>query len=214
LACPGLLSGSGQVSLVQTISLKAQIMNRLGRILERIANGLSIVTGGIAAFALLASAIIITEGVIVRKILGASTIWQIEASVYLLMYACFVGAAYAQMHEHHLNVDLIIIHLSPRSREITLIVVSILSCIICAVIAWYGWPMWWEAFVRGDRSASLWGPPLAVPYFFIPFGMSLLFFQYIVYIANKIKILSHNSFEETYIPSELKGVESHREKKE
>ena len=56
-------------------------MNTLGRILERIANGLSIVTGGIAAFALLAAAIIITEGVIVRKILGASTIWQIEASV-------------------------------------------------------------------------------------------------------------------------------------
>jgi TRAP-type C4-dicarboxylate transport system permease small subunit len=182
-------------------------MNRLGRILERIANGLSIVTGGIAAFALLASAINITEGVIVRKILGASTIWQIEASVYLLMYACFVGAAYAQMHEHHLNVDLIIIHLSPRSREITLIVVSILSCIICAVIAWYGWPMWWEAFVRGDRSASLWGPPLAVPYFFIPFGMSLLFFQYIVYIANKIQLLRKGALAEEVTPSELKNVD-------
>jgi TRAP-type C4-dicarboxylate transport system permease small subunit len=182
-------------------------MNALGRILVKITNGLSIVTGGLAALALFAAAIFITEGVIVRKILGFSTIWQIEASVYLLMYACFVGAAYAQMHEHHLNVDLVIIHLSPRSREITLIVVSILSCIICAIIAWYGWPMWWEAFVRGDRSSSLWGPPLAVPYFFIPFGMSLLFFQYIVYIANKIKMLSSNAVEETFVPSELKGME-------
>ena len=181
-------------------------MKNLGRILAKIVNGLSYVTGGIAALALLAAAIIITEGVIVRKVFGVSTIWQIEASVYLLMYACFVGAAFAQMHDHHLNVDLVIIHLTPRNREITLIVVSILSCLLCATIAWYGWPMWWEAFTRGDRSSSLWGPPLAVPYFFIPFGMSLLFFQYIVYIANKIRLLKEGAFAEEITPSDLKKV--------
>lgn len=183
-------------------------MKNLGRILAKIVNGLSYVTGGIAALALLAAAIIITEGVIVRKVFGVSTIWQIEASVYLLMYACFVGAAFAQMHDHHLNVDLVIIHLTARNREITLILVSILSCILCATIAWYGWPMWWEAFARGDRSASLWGPPLAVPYFFIPFGMSLLFFQYIVYIANKIRLLKQGGFGDENIPSELKKVDT------
>jgi TRAP-type C4-dicarboxylate transport system permease small subunit len=111
------------------------------------------------------------------------------------------------MHDHHLNVDLVIILLTPRNREITLITVSILSCVICVVIAWYAWPMWWEAFVRDDRSASLWGPPLAVPYFFIPFGMSLLFFQYIVYIANKIQLLRKGAFAEEVTPSELKNVD-------
>jgi TRAP-type C4-dicarboxylate transport system permease small subunit len=182
-------------------------MKNLGRVLAKIVSGLSYVTGGIAALALVAAAIIITEGVVVRKVFGISTIWQIEASVYLLMYACFVGAALAQMHDHHLNVDLVIIHLTPRNREITLITVSILSCVICVVIAWYAWPMWWEAFVRDDRSASLWGPPLAVPYFFIPFGMSLLFFQYIVYIANKIQLLRKGAFAEEVTPSELKNVD-------
>jgi TRAP-type C4-dicarboxylate transport system permease small subunit len=183
-------------------------MKNPGRMLAHVVNGLSYVTGGIAALALLAAAIIITEGVVVRKVFGVSTIWQIEASVYLLMYACFVGAAFAQMHDHHLNVDLVIIHLSPGIREITLITVSILSCIICAVIAWYGWPMWWEAFVRGDRSASLWGPPLAVPYFFIPFGMSLLFFQYIVYIANKIQLLKKGASPEEVTHGELQKLDA------
>jgi hypothetical protein len=84
-------------------------MKNLGRVLAKIVSGLSYVTGGIAALALVAAAIIITEGVVVRKVFGVSTIWQIEASVYLLMYACFVGAAFAQMHDHHLNVDLVII---------------------------------------------------------------------------------------------------------
>jgi TRAP-type C4-dicarboxylate transport system permease small subunit len=187
-------------------------MKKVPRILEKIINGLSYVTGGIAAMALVAAAIIITEGVVVRKVFGVSTIWQIEASVFLLMYACFVGAAFAQMHDHHLNVDLVIIHLTPRNREITLIGVSILSCIICAVIAWYAWPMWYEAFIRDDHSESLWGPPLWIPYFFLPFGMSLLFFQYIVYIMNKIKFVREGAFSEGFTPSELKDVDSKKGK--
>lgn len=175
--------------------------------MAKIVNGMSFITGGIAALAIVAAAIIITEGVVVRKLFGVSTIWQIEASVYLLMYACFVGAALAQMHDHHLNVDLVIIHLNPRTKEMTLIIVSILSCIICGVIAWYAWPMWHEAFLRNDHSESLWGPPLWIPYFFLPFGMSLLFLQYIVHITNKIKLLNRKAFSEEVTPSELKDVE-------
>jgi len=181
-------------------------MKKLGSHLAWIVNGLSYVTGGIAALALVAAALIITEGVVVRKILGFSTIWQIEASVYLLMYACFVGAAFAQVHEHHLNVDLVIIHLSPRTREKTIIVVSIASCLICAIIAWYAWPMWWEAVVRNDHSESLWGPPLWIPYFFIPFGMSLLFLQYIVYIADKIRTMRRGLVAEKATRFELRDI--------
>jgi len=188
-------------------------MKTLVRVLAKVVNGLSYVTGGLAALALVAAALIITEGVIVRKLLGVSTIWQIEASVYLLMYACFVGAAFAQIGEHHLNVDFLIIHLSARTREKTLIVVSIVSCIVCGVIAWYAWPMWWEALVRNDHSESLWGPPLWIPYFFIPFGMSLLFLQYLVHIGNKIHLLRKGTIAEEATRFELRDIEIPAEQK-
>ncbi len=168
---------------------------------------MSYVTGGLAALSIVAAALIVTEGIVVRKILGFSTIWQIEASVYLLMYACFVGAAFAQLHEHHLNVDLVIIHLGPRTREITLIIVSIVTCIVCGVISWYAWPMWWEAFIGNQHSESLWGPPLWIPYFFIPFGMGLLFMQYIVYIARKIVALRKGMFTDEATRLELRDVD-------
>ncbi len=175
--------------------------------LSSLINAMSYVTGGLAALALVAAALIVTEGVIVRKVLGLSTIWQIEASVYLLMYACFVGAAFAQMHDHHLNVDLVIIHMSPRVREITLVVVSIISCVICLIIAYHAWPMWWEAFVRGDHTESLWGPPLWIPYFFIPLGMSLLFLQYLVYIGGKIRSLRRGEVEADATRFELRDIQ-------
>ena len=161
-------------------------MKRVLRKLVWIIDGLSYVSGGLAALCLIASAIIITEGVISRKVFGVSAVWQIEASVFLLIYACFFGASYAQMHEHHLNVDLVIAHLSPKWKRITIISASIASCLICGLIAWYSWPMWWEALTHHEHSDSLWGPPLWIPYLSLPLGMTILFLQYIVYIARKI----------------------------
>ncbi len=182
-------------------------MKKLGNHLTRLIDGLSRITGAIAALSIVAAALIVTEGVIVRKIFGASTIWQIEASVFLLIYAVFVGAPLVQKHEHHLNVDLVLIHLSPRTREITLIVVSIIACILSALLAWYAWPMWWESLVENAHSESLWGPPLWIPYFFLPFGISLLFLQYIVHIIQKVIALRRDEVNGAAKRFELKEIE-------
>ena len=182
-------------------------MKKLGRILNRIIDGLTYLTGWTAALCLVSAAIIVTEAVLVRKILGISTIWQIEASVYLLMFTVFAGAPFVQKNEHHLNVDLVIIHLSPRTREIVLIIVSIITCLLAALLAWYAWPMWWEAVVRNEHSESLWGPPLWIPYFFLPLGMTLLFLQYIVGIRDKIVNLKKGDITEEAERFELKDID-------
>ena len=182
-------------------------MKRLGKILAKIIEGLTHLTGWIAALSLVAAAIIVTEGVIVRKVFGVSTIWQIEASVFLLIFVVFTGAAFVQKNEHHLNVDLVVIHLPPKTREVTLIVVSIISCILAVVLAWYAWPMWWEAVVNNEHSESLWGPPLWIPYLFLPLGMTLLFFQYILYIRDKINALRKGEFSEGAALFELRDID-------
>ena len=143
-------------------------MKRAIGLLKRTIERLSSITGMIAAIFILASALIITEGVLARKLFNLSGIWQIELSVFLLIFSCFCGAAFVQKEEHHLNVDLILIYLPPQARELTLIVMSIITCSICALIAWLSWPMWWEAVVENQHSESLWGPPLWIPYFFLP----------------------------------------------
>ncbi len=182
-------------------------MKRLGKILALVIEGLTHLTGWIAALSLVAAAIVVTEGVIVRKVFGISTIWQIEASVYLLIFTVFSGAAFVQKSEHHLNVDLVVIHLSPKTREVTLIIVSIISCMIAAVLAWYAWPMWWETVVNNEHSESLWGPPLWIPYFFLPLGMTILFLQYILYIRKKITALRSGEYKEEAELFELRDIE-------
>jgi TRAP-type C4-dicarboxylate transport system permease small subunit len=182
-------------------------MKLIGTYLNRIIDGLTYITGWVAALCLVGAALVVTEAVIVRKVLGISTIWQIEASVFMLIFTVFAGAPFVQKNEHHLNVDLVIIHLSPRTREITLIVVSIISCALAGILAWYAWPMWWEAVINNEHSESLWGPPLWIPYFFLPLGMTLLFLQYLVYIRDKIVKLRKGDLREEAERFELKDIE-------
>jgi TRAP-type C4-dicarboxylate transport system permease small subunit len=181
-------------------------MKKVWRKLQWMIEGLSSITGGIAALCIVAAALVVTEGIVTRKIFGLSAVWQIEASVFLLIFATFVGAPFVQKSEHHLNVDLVLVHLSPKTREIILIIVSVIACIISGIIGWFAWPMWWEAVIRNDHSYSLWSPPLWIPYFFIPFGMSLLLFQYIVHIIKKINSLKKGKLVEEAMRFELKDI--------
>ena len=182
-------------------------MKRLGKILAWTIDAMTNLTGWIAALSLVAAAIIVTEGVIIRKVFGVSTIWQTEASIFLLMFVVFTGAPFVQKSEHHLNVDLVIIHLSPKAREWTIIVVSIISAILAAVLAWYAWPMWWETVVNNEHSESLWSPPLWIPCLFLPLGMTVLFLQYILYIRRKIIMLKKGEISEEAERFELKDIE-------
>ena len=64
-------------------------MKTVYQIFVRITDGLTVITGWVAALCLVAAALIVTEAVIVRKLMGISTIWQIEASVFLLIFTSF-----------------------------------------------------------------------------------------------------------------------------
>ncbi len=163
------------------------------RYASRIINILVRITGITAAASILFAAIIITEGVIVRKVFNISTTWQIEGASILLVYSCFLGSAFVQMNKQHLNVDFFIDSLSLRYKKLTHIVTSIISCIVSGVIAWYSWPMWWTAIIKNEHSASLWGPPLWIPYLALPLGMSLLFLQYLLDTIKTVSSLKDRS---------------------
>ncbi len=180
----------------------SHLINKLFKVIDNV----TIISGWVAALSTVFAAIIITEAIVVRKILNISTIWQTEAAVYLLMCTVFVGAAFVQKNEHHLNVDLLLIYLPPRLREIVMIIVSTITFALVTLLAWYSWPMWWQALVEGDHSETLWGPPLWIPLFLLPYGMTLLALQYIVYTYKKIIDFKEGRFSQETERLELRDL--------
>ncbi len=148
----------------------------------------------LSALSILASALILTYEVLMRYIFRTPTIWEIEAAVYLTIMATFLGAAYGLKDGAHIKIDLVI-RLFPNNINWWLsIITSFLSFGFCFFLAWRGWIMWWEAFSKGWRSESLWSVPLAIPYFPLPLGMTLLTLQYIKHLSQLLHNRRRRSF--------------------
>jgi len=135
-----------------------------------------------SAVAILLSSLILTYEVVMRYFLKIPTIWEIEASIYLGVLATFMGAAYGLKDKAHINIDLVIRALPASFQRKLEKVTSFLSLLFCTYVAYKGWELFWEAYSKGWRSESLWGPPLAIPYLFLPLGLTLLSLQFIIQI--------------------------------
>ncbi|NUL60430.1 TRAP transporter small permease [Brevibacterium luteolum] len=145
----------------------------------RIADALSEIAGLVAGAALIVATLVTGWGVFVRYVLKAPTTWQTETTIYLLICVAFLGAAYGVRHNAHVGVDLLPEALPLRGRLILRIITTVLVLGVVGVVGWTGWVMWEQAYALDTRSASAWGPPLWVPYAFLPLGMALVFFQYL-----------------------------------
>ncbi|MGB9699406.1 MAG: TRAP transporter small permease subunit [Thermodesulfobacteriota bacterium] len=161
--------------------------NYIWKFTEKV-EGLNRILYLLSAVAILVSALILTYEVVMRYLFRTPTIWEIEASVYLMIMATFLGAAYGLKDGAHIKIDLITRLLPPSVNSWLSLITSYFSFGFCLLLAWRGWAMWWEAFSKGWRSESLWSVPLAIPYFCLPLGMSLLSIQYVREITKLQKL--------------------------
>jgi len=150
--------------------------------LSKAVEGFNRVMYWLSAGAIVLSSLILTYEVVMRYFLQIPTIWEIETAIYLGVLATFMGAAYGLKDGAHINIDLVVRALPPGAQRILEKITSFLALLFCAYVAFKGWELFWEAYSKGWRSESMWGPPLAVPYLFLPLGMSLLSLQLLIQI--------------------------------
>ena len=153
---------------------------------KKIINYITELGGYLGAFAILIASIIITYEVIFRYLVNRPTVWEIEAAVFLLLFASFICGAYGLKKNAHIKVEIITNILGPKKRALLEIFTDILSLFFCLCLAYTGWPMWWISFKLKWISESLWGPPLWIPYLFLPIGITIFCLQYLVKITDSI----------------------------
>lgn len=145
----------------------------------RLVAAISTVAGWCSAGMIVAAVAITCQMIFVRFVLNASTVWQTEAVIYLVIAATLVGLPYVQRLRGHVNVDLIPLSLPRRARLILCILTLTLSIAIVGVMFFYGYEIWHFAWERGWRSDTVWGVRLWIPYLALPVGFGLLMLQLI-----------------------------------
>src|ERR1035441_9151689 len=132
---------------------------------------LSRVAGVAAALLIGLAVVMICDMVIERYFFSAATIWQIDVVTYSIVAATFVGSAYVLMTKGHVNVEILPLHLGPRSRYGLALFTILLSLTFCAVLFPVCTLYWYEAWSAGWRSNTVWPARLWIPYLSMPIGL-------------------------------------------
>jgi TRAP-type C4-dicarboxylate transport system permease small subunit len=137
----------------------------------------SLFCGFLAAGALAVSVLVVCQLVFMRYIMNASTVWQTEFVIYLMIASTLIGMPYVQSRRGHVNVDLLPLYLGRRPRAALYYLCLALGLAVCALVVGYGIELVHEAYTYTWRSPSIWRPPLWIPYLALPVGFGLMFLQ-------------------------------------
>jgi TRAP-type C4-dicarboxylate transport system permease small subunit len=162
------------------------------RLLLPLARGLALANRAMVGFgmlALLAASLVLTSSVVTRYVWKASTDWQDETAVFLLVGATFLCGAFVQSIRGHVGIEAVSTLLSARVDAARLAAVDFLCLAFCALFAWKSWTLLREAWVDGQTTSSSWAPPLWIPYLLMSLGMTLLTLQLLLHLTASVNRL-------------------------
>jgi TRAP-type C4-dicarboxylate transport system permease small subunit len=139
---------------------------------------LSTVCAGVAAVMLALAALVITWSVIYRA-LGASTYWEIEFSVYMMVGSLFLASPYCLGTRGHVGVDLLSHYLPPLAARRLAVAVIMIGLAVCLYLAIAGGVLTLESIAKGERTESTWAPVKWPLYLAMPVGLGLTALQYV-----------------------------------
>ena len=131
------------------------------------------------AAACLAAAMLVVVWMVIWRVTGHSTYWEIELAVYLIVATVLVGSPYTLMTHGHIGVDLLGHYLSASHRRMVDRILAILGLAVCIYLAWKGLDLTLEAFHKNEGSGSAWNPPRWPFYALMPVGLGLTALQYV-----------------------------------
>ncbi len=149
-------------------------MQSLVRVIDR----LSLVCAIVAAALLTAAALLITWLVIWRS-MGNSAYWELEAAILMMVASCFLGSPYCLMTKGHVGVDLLTTYLPEHWAHRFHRFVIYLGLAVCLYVAWKGWLLTHESYIKMERSGTIWNPVKWPLYATLPIGMALTALQYV-----------------------------------
>jgi TRAP-type C4-dicarboxylate transport system permease small subunit len=132
----------------------------------------------IASVMLALAALVITWNVIYRAT-GASTYWEIEFSVFMMVASLFLASPYCLRTQGHVGVDLLSHYLPARYARPVMAAVAVIGLLVCLYLAVAGGILTVESFEKGETTESTWAPYKWPLFLTMPVGLALTALQYV-----------------------------------
>lgn len=120
--------------------------------------------------------LIVGYAVVGRYILNRPIGWSEEMAMYLVVWAVFLGAAYALKEEAHIGVDIVISRIKPPWKKVVLIFHYLVGLLFFSILFFKGIQMVSLSVKMGALSIAI-DFPLYIPQLAVPVGAAMLFLQ-------------------------------------
>lgn len=138
---------------------------------------ISVWTGKIFSFLLLAATAVVIYEVVRRYVFNAPSTFGLELTIYLCAMTYMVGGAYALVYDSHVKVDVLYMRWSPRTRALIDLIFSPIFFAGIIMLVYIGSVWTIKAITGGVTSGSTWDPDIWPMRMMIPFGAFLLLLQ-------------------------------------
>lgn len=112
--------------------------------------------------------------VLARYLFNSPTSWATEISTYVLICVIFLGAAYTNLMDGHVRVELLLQRLVGEARSELLVAVAWIGWLVVSIAAWQASLMVLSDYRNGSRIFSLLLTPTWLPKLPIAMGLAML----------------------------------------
>ncbi|MBE0489731.1 MAG: TRAP transporter small permease [Halomonas sp.] len=148
----------------------------------RLMDVLSRVSAYLATVMFIAGVLVICQMVFIRYLLGMSTSWQTEFTVFSVTGAMLMGSPYVLMTGGHVAITILPDALGGMARKAMRLTASLVGLAFCAALAYASWVYVAEAYEFNWRTGTVWNPLLWPALMPMAVGTTLLTLQYVAEI--------------------------------
>lgn len=150
--------------------------------IEAIINGLTHVGSVLGGILTGVMTFAVTYAVVLRYAFNQPIGWSEEISTYLMIWAAFLGAAYALKEDAHIGVDLLLSRLPERVKPFFHLFHCVIGVIFCSILFYKGVELVQFSIILNNRSIAI-DFPLFIPQLAVPVGSAMLVLQFLAKAA-------------------------------
>lgn len=127
-----------------------------------------------------ATGAMLTYEVVARYFFVKPTIWAAELSQLCLIWGCLLSLGWVLNMRRHITVNAVTALLPPASQKICVALSLLILIAFSAIVAFWGWDIFYDSWERGRTTGSLLNLPSWVAELSVPIGFGLVTAQAVV----------------------------------
>jgi len=165
----------------KSIAPKPGLLRKINRFVGYAVNTFEV---SVMVFCVAALAVLLIANVMARTFFQ-SIYFAEEVSAFLVILLTFTGLSYGVRRARHIRMGAFLDHMPPKMEKIFIFIISLVSAVVMAIMAWASWEYLQNAMAVGHTTPAL-RLPRCTSYITLPTGFTLAAIQYLRTIAKNI----------------------------